>query len=268
LTFGKTDYSIDLFKSGIETKSIGIRSANSIIGQFGKAYPKSQKTVLVFETGKDITPKGTNTINKLLPTQSIKPINTGINAGRTHGITVTKTRTQTIPGSESIVEAVTGTQTTTRSLGIGLVSLPSTKTKSITESRQMGSLDIGLRQSPYYSQSLRTGLMLRQAQQPAQALRQTLRIDTALRQSPAQERITGFGTPNSPPEWIPPGIPFVGILPSLGLPLQQYGGGKSKKPKFAPKYFASLKATAFNIHGKMPSKFALSTGLGTRPIIG
>lgn len=61
------------------------------------------------------------------------------------------------------------------------------------------------------------------------------------------------------------------ILPSLfgvGLPQQVYKKTKAKRVKFKPLYFASLKATAFGIRGKMPSKFQISTGLTTRPMIG
>lgn len=55
--------------------------------------------------------------------------------------------------------------------------------------------------------------------------------------------------------------------PKISLPYAEFGGGgrRAKPVKFKPKYFASIEASVFKIKGK-PSKFAIASGLGTRPI--
>jgi hypothetical protein len=68
---------------------------------------------------------------------------------------------------------------------------------------------------------------------------------------------------------VVPTVPIPGInLPSFSLLPQMYGPKNTRKVGFKKKYFPSLTAVVFNIKGPKPSDFAVSTGLGIRPMIG
>lgn len=77
---------------------------------------------------------------------------------------------------------------------------------------------------------------------------------------------TGFAeTPPPPP---PTEIPFPLFLPVLPEGKKKKGGrGEGFETAFSPKYLPSVEAMALKITGSKPSKAAISTGLGMRPIL-
>jgi hypothetical protein len=263
-------YSIDLFKGKILTKEKGERSVESIFPQFSRLYPKSQPTVIIASKGIDITPKGYNSFDRLYPSSKKQPISVVKVEPQVSKGLISRSKITTATATQSIVESVIKAQipTTRQELGTSMISIQSQGTSTSQNIHQ------GIAQPVVVSEALRVDMSPIQSLRVTQSLRvnqqqrYNLRTDQVLRQTTSTIQIPGGISTGYTEDitTIPP--PTLFGWPSLGLPLQMYGKSKSKRVKFKPQYFASLKATAFNIRGKMPSKFELSTGLFTRPIIG
>lgn len=132
----------------------------------------------------------------------------------------------------------------------------------------------------YPSVSISPGRSISASISPSRSISTSLSISPSITPSPSPGSTSpGSGSPSrsvspsispgsSSPYSYSPGwaIPSP-KLPSLGMPLQLFGGGRGKKVKFKPKYFASIEAVAFGIKGKRPSKQQLQTGLDIRPMV-
>ena len=257
----KKVYEFTTYTSTTVTKPIGTRTSEGIINQFKRVYPQTKKTIVVFETGKDITPKGTDVTGyKKITIPGTKQI--------TAVKTTTKSRIKGA-GAQAIAETVFDTKGITKTT-TAVTPITTLSTGRVTRTATYTPQSYSLASSTITRTAISPVTAIRLDMQPVQiqTTRQALRVDTVTRTGTGTATpVSVFTGPSNIIEVPPPGV-LMPSLPSLALPLQLFGPSKKGRVKFRPKYFASLKATAFGIKGKMPNARAISTGLATRPIIG
>jgi hypothetical protein len=292
----KATYNINLFKGTTITSSIGSTTTDKLVGLFKRSYPKSNPKTLIIPdiaAGKSMTTKEfklspstqiaagksmTTKEFKLSPsTQSfqlgIVPETKGsISLSKTATkLSTTETSTRAL-GSQSIVDALYESQKTSQTTRLGTIAVPVMRTP--TASIQGFKTSLANSQTFRLSQVMRTGMDTGKALRTSQLMRtnmdtsQLLRTTTASLTATSSRYAFDYGTPlpsitEGPPR---PGIGFPS-LPPISFPPQLFGPSPSKNVRFNKRYAPSLTATVFNIKGPKPSDFAVSTGLGIRPIL-